>query len=855
MKKHVALSLIILLAAGLAHLPLFLPSPIWLRAAATLFLCGLLPGLLLVEWLVGRGDHAPGLGERLVLSVGAGYSSMVIVTLLLSYLPGGLTRTQTLLAFDLLIIALLALVILTGRNHIQQFTIHHSPFTIQARGWLIAGILSLGLIGGFFRFVNLDYSEFQGDEARLALHAAELIQGYDHLLFVHKKGPTEILLPTLVYAQSERLNEVTARLPFSLANFVALFAIFLLGWRLFGPLAGWVAAVLLALDGYLVAFGRVVQYQSIVFLMDVLVVLIFVRLVQQPKALTRYMTLAALLLATGLLSHYEAALVLFPVLFLLWQIKEQGTLYLQIVRAALLSIVVGGAILALFYLPFVLDPAFEDTYYYLTDYRMGNGSVFNHLAEFFARTTVYSSTYYLLLLILLTMIGLSALYWRRLSGVWRWVWLLGAWAGLLITFWSPGWLKLGELELTWLFFALALAPAWLLPSAPWAERTAWLWFGGPMVLALFFTAIPNTHVYSFFIPWALLAGLVVQRGWLWLRSQTGERPARWIAAPLAAACILIFGFYEYWLFVYNEVEVLRTWPENRPRGYWVNYEMPVEVAIFGFPNRNGWKTVAGLYKEGVLEGNYDTNARDVIAEWYTRGDHYCAGDDLRYFMLTTPVEPARADEYAELRNSVENQYKLWGQVMINGRPGLSIYEMTDTPPTPQELSVEPYATRFDKKFAGPRFERTGPISKAAITNPLNYRFGDTIWLKGYKVEMGEVEPGDVLEVTLYWETTARVGQDYKIFVQLIDLSDRGKVGQSDSEPGCNRAETSTWLPGDTISDRHRVAVDPNAQPGPYTVLIGAYIGDKRLPIFTEAGEPIGDQLELTSVGVVPDATS
>jgi hypothetical protein len=835
-----------LILAALLHGILLWPTPLVLQAAATLVLTGLLPGALLVTLLVGRSKAPPTLGERAVYSIGAGYSCIVALLLLLSYLPGGLTRGQTLVAFDGLIVVLSVLLVI----HKPAPQSPEPGANLQNR-WLVFGLLTLALIGGFFRFVNLGYSEFQGDEARLALYAAELIQGYDNPLFVHKKGPTETLLPTVIYALSDRLTETTARLPFALANFTALFAAFLLGRRLFGPVAGWVGAILLALDGYLIAFGRVVQYQSIVFLMDVLVVLVFVRLMQQPVALTRYMTLAAILLATGLLSHYEAALVCFPVLYLLWRIWRQGTPLAQLLRALWVPVAVGGALLAAFYLPYVRNPAFLNTYYYLTDYRMGGGSIFNHLAEFFARATVYSSTYYLLTLIGLAVVGLAGIYWRGGRGPLRWLLIGALLTGMALTFWSPTWLKLGETDWLWLFFATALLAAWLMPGFAPADRTIWLWFGAPMILALFFTAIPNTHVYSFFIPWGLLGGRVISHGWDWLRTRLSLRAARAIALPVAASVILVFGLYEYWLFVYNRVEVLRMWPEQRPSGYWVGYEMPVEVAIFGFPNHNGWKTVASLYANGTLQGNYDTNARDVIAEWYTRGDHYCATNDLRYFMLTYPVEPSLADEYAVLRNDVENQHKLWGEVTIHGQPKLRIYERTEQPLSPQQFASEEFSAEFDRALAGPHFERTGPVSPAWISNPINYRFGESIWLKGYRLQQSSVAPGAVLEVTLYWQGTQPISQDYNVFVQLIDLSDLAKAGQSDNQPGCNRAESSTWLPGDTISDRHRVQVDPNARLGTYTVLVGIYLGEQRLDVFNSDGQPLGNGLELTQVEVTP----
>jgi hypothetical protein len=96
----------------------------------------------------------------------------------------------------------------------------------------------------------------------------------------------------------------------------------------------------LALDGYFIGFARIVQYQSIVFLMSVLVVLLIHRFVQNegqegqvlrmgddvalspPRALAhspfrRQGQALPLFLATGLLSHYEAIFALIPALCLL----------------------------------------------------------------------------------------------------------------------------------------------------------------------------------------------------------------------------------------------------------------------------------------------------------------------------------------------------------------------------------------------------------------------------------------------------------------------------------------------------------------------------------------------------------
>ena len=173
-------------------------------------------------------------------------------------------------------------------------------------------------------------------------NASGVIQGYEDVLFLHKKGPAEILIPATIFSLTGHMDEASARLPFALANLATLLAIFLLGWQLLGPLAGWTAALLLAFDGYLIAFARFVQYQSIVLLTSVLTVLILYRLLRRPKAWANYLTLAAILLATGLLSHYDAALAAVPAGFLFMVLAWQQRLRWRALLSALLPALLVG---------------------------------------------------------------------------------------------------------------------------------------------------------------------------------------------------------------------------------------------------------------------------------------------------------------------------------------------------------------------------------------------------------------------------------------------------------------------------------------------------------------------------------
>src|SRR3954469_25412351 len=91
----------VLLILVICDLILLVPSPNALKTWAVVAMAVLLPGLLLVSWLLGNSTE-PGLGERFVYSVGAGFSLLIVLMLGLSYLPGGLSFAEVAIAFNAL---------------------------------------------------------------------------------------------------------------------------------------------------------------------------------------------------------------------------------------------------------------------------------------------------------------------------------------------------------------------------------------------------------------------------------------------------------------------------------------------------------------------------------------------------------------------------------------------------------------------------------------------------------------------------------------------------------------------------------------------------------------------------------
>jgi len=92
---------------------------------------------------------------------------------------------------------------------------------------------------------------------------------------------------------------------------------------------------------------------------------------------------------------------------------------------------------------------------------------------------------------------------------------------------------------------------------------------------------------------------------------------------------------------------------------------------------------------------------------------------------------------------------------------------------------------------------------AAIPNRLDISFGGVMKLLGYNLQPTtcNLQPGDYLDVTLYWQSLAEMNQDYSVFVHLLDENEL-IVAQRDMYPGQGLYPTSLWSAGGAIANRY-----------------------------------------------------
>lgn len=830
--------------AGLTALPVTVRVAFVLVAASA-------PGVLVAEWLLGvrYGRSDADRLEKFLYGLGIGLALLMTTALVVSFLPGGVAGWQILAPIHgMLAVAATAL----WRQRTSCAEEGSSPAgTWPSRRAFWLGLLLVLAVGMALRVPDLGYSEFQGDEARVLLRASEVIEGYENALFAHQKMPGEILLMTATYAVTRQMDEAAARLPFTAAGLAALAAIFLLGSRLFGPSTAVSAGVLAALTGYFVAFARIVQYQSLVFLAVVLTILVLWRMLEQRIALWRYLAVAALLMAAGVLGHYEAVGIGAAVLYILWRLWRSGTEPAPLLRTLPIPLLLFLGPVLLFVVPFARDPTFATAYAYAVGYRVDAGGFpYNNLADFFARASLYGTAYSLFLLITLTAAALATIYARNLPRPWAWFAAAAAGAGLIALSLRPGWPTISNTDPTWSFFVLLLLAPWLLPRVAPAERLLWWWFGTLFVFSIFVVQRPNSHVYTFFIPWVLLGGMMAARAVAAARQRIGAAQG-WAGAALAAAALIgLFGFYLYRLFVYSEVEILRTWPENRPAGYWMPFDSPPEVAIFGFPHSSGWKVIGLGYANNRWAGNFLTNEKPEVVDWYTRGAGTCPRGN-QYYVVASRTEP-QADAAAQaLLDNVANEFSPRQIVTVKGQPKLHLFDQPGQYAV-ETVELETMEARFNAQLTDPHFvDRRGRVVNPLVPHRLNYRLGNEIELLGYALDRAQVAPGKAVHLTLYWRALRPMNATYTVFNQIIDLTTTAKAGQVDGMPVCDRNPTERWFAGDTIADPYTIAVAPDAAPGTYTLISGMYDSatGERLQIRSSEGTLLGTEAVLASVEV------
>ncbi len=138
-------------------------------------------------------------------------------------------------------------------------------------------------------------------------------------------------------------------------------------------------------------------------------------------------------------------------------------------------------------------------------------------------------------------------------------------------------------------------------------------------------------------------------------------------------------------------------------------------------------------------------------------------------------------------------------------------------------------------FLGPFGVAPVEETKHSMQHPLHYTLGNAVALVGYDVP--DTIPR-ALPLTLYWQASSEMEQDYTVFVHVFD--EQGHLlGQDDSQPCDGRYPTSVWGKGRIFDEKHYVTIPRAVSPGrrQLRIVVGMYLLEtmERLPVFDADG--------------------
>jgi hypothetical protein len=139
----------------------------------------------------------------------------------------------------------------------------------------------------------------------------------------------------------------------------------------------------------------------------------------------------------------------------------------------------------------------------------------------------------------------------------------------------------------------------------------------------------------------------------------------------------------------------------------------------------------------------------------------------------------------------------------------------------------------------------------AIDPRLDVQLGEAVRLLGYRLSASEIEAGDELSVTLFWQSDGRLAVDGHVFVHL--LNPEGElVAQHDGVPVQGERPAWSFRDAEVLQDEHTVVTHLDLPAGTYTLSVGMYDFSTgiRLPAIGPTGERLPeDRIVLEDVQV------
>ncbi|MBI1880893.1 MAG: hypothetical protein HYR94_22165, partial [Chloroflexi bacterium] len=513
--------------------------------------------------------------------------------------------------------------------------------------------------------------------------------------------------------------------------------------------------------------------------------------------------------------------------------------------------------------PYLLDPEIGLVYQYFASERVGEALLYNLVWNIFVEDALYSTRYHAPVLVAL-LVWLLA----RHFGQWRWrgwALLAGLSIAIVSTVVAPDVWIVDNINLAFVPYTLLALAFVLLPRTSIEIKAIFLWFSLPLGVLVFLAKDASNHIQVAYTGWALLAALALADLWACLTTADRRPPTadgaivpitrlpstvyHLLKGIIIATLALILPLIIFYQFLSFDALVTTYWQakidsENNPNSiYNLLYGgIARPRRAISNPRLAGWKAVGYLWATGDLSGDFrSVNESFAVPVWYTfQTPRSCYDDPQNYWVRRDwkgwPEEEATITAQG---------YTLTGVVLVDQAPVLHLYQKNVPPGEPEILDMEAYRQKFDRLATPARFAQDEPMS-----HPASLNFGDKLLMRGYDLPQTTAHPGDLLPVTVYWESLAPMEIRYRSFVHLVGTNDT-RWGQHDDDPAC-RLLTTEMRPGQRSSRQFRVPIDPATPPGDYRLIFGVYdpANFQRLPIWdNRASRSPGDSVVLGQVRI------
>lgn len=444
----------------------------------------------------------------------------------------------------------------------------------------------LVLLGAILRLFNLGYSDYQGDEIKAFL-IPDQGQSVWNFLLTQRKGPMQFIitfLAKLILGGYD--NQLLVRLPFALAGIVSIYYFYKLIKEHFGNRISLYATLFFITNGFLIAFSRIVQYQSFVIMFMIGSLYYFTLASRKSEFQKKGIILGFVFWALSILSHYDGVFTAPFVLFLLFEWWKNSSLNKkEKISTIVVALVISGLMLASFYIPFVLSLSKETLSYW--GGRL-SGDVSGKISSSTYLFQVYQPIYVLHFYRILTVLGLFL---------------------AVLSFFEKKKIAkniISKLRIMTVFNKGALI-------------AVLLWFALPFIFMEKFVYIPGTHIYTYLIPLFVIISFGIYLVESLIKRVLGQRIGR---------SIFVYGISLMFVFIYLQVFAVFVdssieYPWREEKFFFWTFPKPNAVyhlSMFGFPYYRNWEGIRDFIKSDSIEDKtppaYSTNERKSLVRYY-----------------------------------------------------------------------------------------------------------------------------------------------------------------------------------------------------------------------------------------------